>query len=172
MRHEVISSWVQVFQFSTSCEHGVQSFCFENGLFSHSYHLLDVRNSPNIHFIFKLAHLYFLEDLHFDPKTLYVMFYLLAELNGLPSTAWRGEQRWYYMHRKWEAMVCFSRKHVLCNHRSQILLEDDCVAKFKGFSILRLTPHGHDVGTLCTTRGMIPDFTWSSVFVCFKLSDC
>ena len=31
-------------------------------------------------------------------------------------------------------MVYFSRKHVLGNHRSQILFKDDCVAKFKDFS--------------------------------------
>ena len=171
MTHEVISSWVQVFKCSTSWEHGVQSFCFENGLSSHSYHLLDVRNSPNIHFIFKSAHLYFLEDLHFDPKTLYVMFFLPVKLNGLPSTAWRGEPRWCYTHRKWEAMVYFSRKHVLRNHRSQILFKDDCVAKFKDFSILRLTPHGHDIGTLCTMMGNFR-FHLKQCFRVSKLSDC
>ena len=143
-------------------------FCLENGLSSHSYHMLDVRNSPNIHFIFKSAHLYFLEDLHFDPKTLYVMFFPPGKTKWVTK---HSLERWAKMllYRKWEAMVYFSRKHVLWNHRSQILLEDDCVAKFKDFSILCLH---HMVMTLepyVQWWGMIPDFTWSSVLVWFKI---
>ena len=68
-------------------------------------------------------------------------------------------------------MVYFSRKHVLGNHRSQILFKDDCVAKFKDFSILRLTPHGHDIGTLCTMMGNFR-FHLKQCFRVSKLSDC